>query len=106
MALQCRTLQKLMREDFPGTTPLVVAAADRAKVAADIKAKVERFEGVDTKDYGFVREEEKPRHVCSFSITDRDAYYYYASRNSFRLLLDDGGRLTIQADRSGTAALV
>jgi len=106
MALQRRTIQKLLREDFAGTRPLVVDPAEREKLGADIKGRLERFEGVDTKDYGYVRDEEKPRLVCSFSIIDSEAYYYYGARNSFRLLLDDAGRLTLQQTYSGDAALV
>jgi hypothetical protein len=106
MGLQRRTIQKLLREDFSGAAPLVVAAADRDKVAADLKARLERFDGVDTKDYGWGRDEEKPRLVGSFSILDPDAYYYYGMRDSFRLLLDEQGRLTIQDARAAAAALV
>src|SRR4051812_33552576 len=47
MELQRRTIQKLLRDDFPGTTPLVVAAAERDAVGADLKARLGRFEGVD-----------------------------------------------------------
>lgn len=106
MGLQRRTMQKLFREDFPGTKPLVVNPAGRAKLGADLKARLERFDGVDTKDYGFLREEEKPRLVGSFSLLDRDAYYYHSSRASFRLLLDDANRLTIKDAYSGDTALV
>src|SRR5687768_11666858 len=98
MPLQRRTIQKLLREDFPGTNPLRVAAAEREKVGADLKARLERLDGVDTKEtYGFAREEEKLRHVCSVSLIDPNAHYHYYSRVGFRLLLDDAGRLTIQA---------
>src|SRR2546423_12469876 len=106
MGLQRRTIQKLLREDFPGTTPLVVDPAERQKVGAALKARLERFEGVDTKDYGFVRDEEKPRLVCSFSILPPEPYYYYSGSDSFRLLLDGAGRLTIKETRHGHSALV
>jgi hypothetical protein len=106
MGLQLRTIQKLLREDFAGAAPLVVADADREKVAADLKARLGRFDGVDTKNDGWVRQEEKPRLVCSFSIIDPEPYYYYGVRDSFRLFLDDLARLTIKEARSGDSALV
>jgi hypothetical protein len=106
MGLQRRTIQKLFREDFPGTKPLVVDAAEREKLGAEIKARLERFDGVETKDYGFVAEQEKPRLVGSFSVIDPEPYYYYGARNSFRLLLDEANRLTIKETRSGDSALV
>ena len=40
-----------------GAAPLVVADADREKVAADLKARLGRFDGVDTKNIGWVRQE-------------------------------------------------
>jgi hypothetical protein len=106
MPLQHRTIQKLLREDFPGTNPLVVDPARREKIAADLKARLERLDGVDTKEHSWVREEEKPRFVCSFSILDNEAYYYYASRVSFHLLLDNTNRLILKETRCGSSALV
>jgi len=106
MGLQRRTIQKLLREDFPAATPLVVLAPEREKVGADFKARLERFDGVDTKDYGWAREEEKPRLVCSFSTIDPDSYNYYRGRDSFLLLLDEQALLTIREARFGDAALV
>jgi hypothetical protein len=97
MGLQRRTIQKLLREDFPGKSPLVVDPAQRGKLGADLAARLKRFDNVDTKDHGYLREEEKPRFVCSFTLTDPNAYYYYSSRHSFRLLLDDAHRLTLEA---------
>ncbi len=106
MGLQRRTIQKLLRENFPGARPLVVDPARRERVGADLKARLERFDGVDTKDYGWVPDQEKSRLVCSFSIIDPEPYYYYAARDSFRLLVDDAGRLTIKETRQGDSALV
>jgi hypothetical protein len=106
MGLQRRTIQKLLREDFPGTNPLVVDPVAREKLGAEITSRLERFDGVDTKDYGWVPEAHKPRLVGSFAIIDPEPYYGYSTRDSFRLLLDDADRLTITATRSGAAALV
>jgi hypothetical protein len=106
MGLQRRTIQKLLRENFPGSSPLVIDPSDREKVGADVRARLDRFDGVDTKDYGWVSDQEKPRVVCSFSIIDPEPYYYYTARDSFRLLLDDAGRLTIKETRQGDSALV
>jgi hypothetical protein len=106
MGLQRRTIQKLLREDFPGTKPLVVDPVDREKLGAEITSRLERFDGVDTKDYGFVPKEQKPRFVGSFSVIDSEPHYYYGARDSFHLLLDDANRLTIKATRFGDSALV
>ena len=62
---------------------------EREKLAADLKARLERFHDVDMKDYDYDRPEEKPRHVFSFSIKDPDPYYYHGASTTFRLLLDD-----------------
>jgi hypothetical protein len=105
MGLQRRTIQKLLREDFPGTNPLVVAAGKREKVGADLKARLERLEGVDTNSSVWMRDEEKRRFVCSFSVADPSEPSHYYRRDSFRLFLDETRRLTIK-DRYGTAALV
>ncbi len=96
MSLPSRTIQKLMRETFRGTPPLVFDRTERDGLASRIRESLGGIEGVDATTSGYVREEEKPRYVCEFSINDPNAYYYYRSRESFRLLLDDAGRLTIQ----------
>jgi hypothetical protein len=106
MGLRRSTIQKLLREDFPGTKPLVVDPVAREKLGAEITSRLECFDGVDTKGHGFVPEEQKPRFVGSFSVIDSEPYYYYGARDSFRLLLDDANRLTIKATRSGDSALV
>lgn len=106
MGLQRRTIQKLLRENFPGTAPLVVAAADREVLSAEITARLQRCDGVDIREPGWVPEADKPRLVGTFAILDPEPYYYYGARDSFRLLLDDAGRLTIKAVHSGDAALV
>jgi hypothetical protein len=106
MGLQHSTIQKLLREAFPGTTPLVVDPAGRKKLAAEITARLERFDGVDTKESPWVPEEQKPRHVGSFSIIDPGAYYYYGGCDSFRLQLDNANRLTIQEARFSHGVLV
>ena len=106
MGLQRRTIQKLLRENFPGTSPLALEASDREKVGTDLRARLERLDGVDTKEYGWVPDQEKPRVVCSFSIIDPEPYYHYAAHDSFRLLLDDAGRLTIKETGHGGSALV
>ncbi len=105
MGLQQRTIQKLLRETFPGATPLVVAASERKKLGANLKASLERIEGVDTKEYVWARDEDKPRLICSFSIHDPDSNYYYR-HDRFLLLADDVGRLTIKQPNSDDSALV
>jgi hypothetical protein len=95
MGLHRSTIRKPLREDFPGTRPLVVDRAGRAKLGAEIKARLERFEGVDTNDYISVSETEKPRLVASFTLKEPDHYYSY-SNSSYLLVLDDADRLTIR----------
>ena len=106
MGLQSRTIQKLLREDFPGAKPLVIGPSEREKVGAEIKARLERIDGVDTKDYVYVRDAEKPRLVATFSILDPDSYYYHSGRHGFRLLVDDAGRLIVKSDHAKDPALV
>ncbi len=110
MGLQRITIQKLLRENFPGTNPLVVkpAAAAREKLGAEIKDRLSRFDGVDTKDAVYLREEEKPRHIASFSIIDPEPKYSYYHRDSFCLTLDDDNQLTIREYHhyAGRSALV
>jgi len=96
MSLPNRTIQKLMRETFGGAQPLVFDRAERDSLAERILTLLGGIEGVDVSRSGYVREEEKPRLVCEFRITDPSAYHYYGSHESFRLLLDDAGRLTIE----------
>jgi hypothetical protein len=106
MALQPRTIQKLFREDFPGTNPWIVSSSERAKLRTDLKALLKRFDGVETQDHGYVREEEKERFVASFSILDPCSYYYSGMRETFRLLLDHAKRLVIQDGHSVPVAFV
>lgn len=105
MPLQRRTIQKLFREDFPGTNPLVVDPDARDKVAKTLKAKLERIDGVDTKDHVWIREEEKPRFVTSFSLCDPEQRHHYHARHSFWLVLDNANRLTIKESYSGGAVV-
>ena len=96
MGLQRRTIQKLLREDFLGAKPIIVAAPEREKLVADIKEKLERIHDLDTKNYSYIREEEKPRVLYSFTIVDPEPYYYHGGRTTFRLITDDLGRLIHQ----------
>ncbi len=106
MGLQRRTIQKLLREDFLGNKPFVVRETARDKVAGDIKAMLERFHDLETKDYSYIRPEEKPRSLGAFTIVDPEPYYYHGGRTTFRLLLDDSDRLTIKEVHDGDSALV
>ncbi len=107
MGLQRSTIQKLLRENFPGTKPLVVAPTAREKLGTEIKSRLERFDGVDTKDSGYLREGQKPRYVCSFAVIDPEPKYHYHSRDSFYLQLDDASQLTIhEYHHSNRSALV
>ena len=105
MGLQRRTIEKLFREDFPGTAPIVVTASERDKLAAAIKAKLERFHDLGN-DRGYLRDEEKPFFVHAFTVPDNEPYYYHGSHSTFRLFLDQLGRLTIKEAYSGLTALV
>jgi hypothetical protein len=106
MSLAIRTIQKLMREAFSESRPLVFSPTERSNVAADVLERLGRIEGVDTKDKGYLREDEKSRFVCEFSLIDPDAYYYYGTRQYFRLLLDGAGRLTFQDSHGNSSAMV
>jgi hypothetical protein len=104
MALQQRTVQKMLREGFSGIQPLVVAATERKKLVAEVKSRLARFHGLDTKDYAYIREEEKGKLICPFTFVHADHYY---QSDSFRLILDAANRLTIEETRyRGGSALV
>ena len=106
MGLQRRTIQKLLREDFLGANPIIVAAPEREKLVAEIKEKLERIHDLDTKNYSYIRDEEKPRVLYSFMIVDPEPYYYHGGRTTFRLITDDLGRLSIKEVHDGDSALV
>lgn len=95
-----------MREAFSGNHPLVFDPTGRNNVAAQVLERLGRIEGVDTKDRGYLREDEKSRFVCEFSLIDPGAYYYYGTRHYFRLLLDDKGRLTLRDSYGNSSATV
>ena len=106
MPLQARTIDKLLRECFAGTEPMVVSADSRARIVADTRARLGRFPDLDIKDYAYMREEEKGKLICPFVFRDSEPHSYYHV-NSFRLVLDEGNRLTIECTRyRGGAALV
>jgi hypothetical protein len=73
-----------------------VKTVRRSAVASQVLDSLGGIEGVDSTKEGYVREEEKPRFVCEFSLADPNSYYYYGTHVGFRLLLDDEGRLTIE----------
>jgi len=106
MSLAIRTIQKLMREAFAESHPLVFDPVERDNVAAQVLERLGRIEGVDTKDQGYLREDETSRFVCGFSLIDPDAYYYYGTRHYFRLLLDGQGRLTLRDSYGNSSAIV
>lgn len=107
MSLERRTIEKLFREDFPGARPLVVDPAERERLGAEIRSRLERFEGIEIRETGFVGEQEKARRVLSFTIADPDASScYYRHSHSFRLLLDEQNRLTIQDGYGHSDAVV
>jgi hypothetical protein len=106
MGLQRKTIQKLLRDNFPGDSPIVVDAQQRSKVADAIRARLERIDGVDAKEPGYVPPEQKRYLVASFSLIDPGPYYYHYGRSTFYLRLDDDQRLTMADGYSGTAVLV
>jgi hypothetical protein len=106
MGLQRRTIQKLLREDFLGIKPIVIDPSEREKRSAEIKARLERIHDLDTKNYSYIRDEEKPRVLYSFTIIDPEPYYYHGGRTTFRLITDDQDRLTIKEAHEGDSALV
>jgi hypothetical protein len=106
MGLQSRSVQKLLRESFPQSAPLQVEPEAREAVGAEIRSRLERLEGVDTRNYVWVREEQKTRFIASFTLVDPDPALRYWRRDSFRLVLDPAGRLTLEGDSAGETALV
>jgi hypothetical protein len=104
MALQSRTVQKLLREGFAGTNPMVVTAGERKKLVEEVRTRLARFHGLDIKDYAYIREEEKGKLICPFTFVHPEHYY---RSDSFRLILDSANRLTVEeTGYRGSSALV
>ena len=89
MALDIRSINKLLREDFSEANPMVVAPDQRESLGEAITEELSRIEGIDTKAYHYVSEAERERLVCTFSLLDPDAYYFHNSRSHFRLVLNE-----------------
>ncbi|ETX07372.1 hypothetical protein [Candidatus Entotheonella palauensis] len=106
MALDIRSINKLMKEGFDEASPMHVDPAERESLGEKITQQLTRIEGVDTKAYHYMSEAEKSRLVCTFSIADPDSRYFYMSRNNFRLVLDESNVLTLKTERHGSQAIV
>ena len=85
---------------------MTVAAEDQQKLGDEIRSRLERLDGVDTREHGYLREEQRPRLVASFSVFDPEPAYRYWSPDRFRLMLNDSGRLTLRSELYGDTALV
>ncbi len=106
MALDIRSINKLLKEGFGEASPMRVDPAEREQLGAAITQQLARIEGVDHKSYHYMSEAEKSRLVCTFSLMDPDSRYFYTSRNNFRLVLDDHDVLTLKTERYGSQAIV
>ncbi len=106
MSLASRSIHKLLKEDFGGASPLLVDPATRDTLVDEITQRLDRIEGVDTKVYLFMPDDEKARLLCTFAVIDPHQPYYYSSRNDFRLVLDEQRALLIQHGRNGGQAVV
>jgi hypothetical protein len=105
MPLQLPTIKKLFREHFSGNAPLRVDPEKRQQFGEEICRRLERIDGVDTKNH-YVGQAEQDRHVCSFSISDPEHRQFYYSRNEFRLIVGENQDLLLKHGRDASQALV
>ncbi len=106
MALDIRSINKLLKDGFDETAPMRVDPDEREALGASITQELERLESVDTKSYYFLSEVEKARLVCVFAIIDPDSPSYFRSTNNFRLVLDENQVLTLKTERHDSQAMV
>ncbi len=106
MALDIRSINKLLKDAFNETNPIHVNPAEREVLGASITQQLTRIEGVDTKSYQYLPEAERARVVCTFAIPDPDSPSFYRANNNFRLVLDENDLITLKTERRGSQARV
>ncbi len=70
MALDSRSIKKLLHEHFNGDHPMRVTEAEREALGDTIRKRLATIENVDIQRYHYVSEQEKARLVCTFAVTE------------------------------------
>lgn len=89
-------MKKLLRDHFPGETPIRVEPGKREQLGREILQHLERFgESVDTQArHYYYSESSKERPVCSFALVDPDRNSYH--NDYFELFVGDAGELVLK----------
>jgi hypothetical protein len=106
MALNSRSIKKLMQEHFRGKHPMQVETTAHEALGETIRQRLATLEGIDTQRYHYVSEQEKTRLVSTFTILDPGQPPYTSASNHFRLLLDEHSGLTIVHGHNNERAVV
>jgi len=104
MSIQTTTIRKFFREHFTGNSPIRISYGERENLREKIRQRISGIPNVkfSEKPYYF-SEKQKDRYVCGFSVDDPDSRHSYYSSESFSLVLDEMGNLTIKQDYSEKA---
>jgi len=116
MALDSRSIKKLLHEHFNGDHPMRVAEAERETLGDTLRKRLATIENVDIQRYHYVSEQEKARLVCTFAVTEPGSQRYSYTSNTFTLFTENdvltiahgysGGQLAIVRDRQEIVSFV
>jgi len=102
MSIHSSTIARLFRESFTAEAPdenfARVSIGEREKLAAIIKQRLSNLNdvAVENENNYYLAEKQKERFVCEISIKDDTERYYYRSSVSFRLFINELGKVTIK----------
>ena len=88
MALDSRSIKKLLHEHFSGAYPMRVAEAECEVLGDTIRKRLATIEDVDIQRYRYVSEQEKIHLVCTFAVTEPGSQRYSYTSNSFTLFTE------------------
>ncbi len=106
MALDIRSISKLLKEGFSEASPMRVDPTEREQLGEAITQQLARIEGVETKSYHYMSEADRARLVCTFSLAEASSSYYYATKNAFGLVLDEHDILILKTAHRDIQAIV
>lgn len=96
MSISSPTLRRLFREQFSGTSPLLVTQAARAELTAEISNRLLVMKYVKCEERHYYRDpQEKERLLWAFAMTAPSSRFGYASSSSFSIQLNQRNQLTI-----------
>jgi len=106
MALDSRSIKKLLHEHFNGDHPMRVAEAEREALGDTIRKRLATIENVDIQRYHYVSEQEKARLVCTFAVTEPGSQRYSYTSNTFTLFTENDALTIAHGYRGGERASV